>query len=164
MNLPCMVKISNKEGFLLAIPKFETATTNFAWILDGENSTWTRLPDALEKRSGPACGLLQDSTGRFIVVAGGYKSSTSEILNLDTLEWSEGPQLPNDVYGGSMVSVMDGQELVLIGGFESTATGQILRMNSSMKSWEPAGAWCLLWMGKNWFLLEDLRAQQLVRF
>ena len=126
---------------MMGIPKFEAATTNFAWILDGERRTWTRLPDTLERRSGPACGLLQNAKGRFIVVAGGFNSGTTEILNLDTLEWSEGPNLPRSSnYGGSIVSVMNGQELILIGGYDSTATGEILRMNSSMTSWEHAGA------------------------
>ena len=141
MNLPCMVKINDKKAFLLAIPKFEAATTNFAWISD-DRWTWTRIPNALEKRSGPACGLLENTKGRFIVVAGGYKSSTTEILNLDTLEWSMGPELPSDVYGGSMVSVKNGQELLLVGGYGSGAGGattNILKMNSSMASWEDGG-------------------------
>eukprot|EP00091_Calanus_sinicus_P023840 TRINITY_DN8274_c0_g1_i1.p1 TRINITY_DN8274_c0_g1~~TRINITY_DN8274_c0_g1_i1.p1 ORF type:complete len:610 (-),score=95.70 TRINITY_DN8274_c0_g1_i1:144-1973(-) len=140
INQPCMVKINDEEAFLSAIPKFESASSNFAWIYNINKNPWTRLPNSLEKRSGPACGFLQNSNGRYIVLAGGYKSSTSEILNLETNEWSMGPDIGMDLYGGSMVSVMDGQELILIGGYSTEAMDTILRMDSSMSSWKPAGS------------------------
>ena len=80
--------------------------------------------------SGPACGLL----------AGGYRISTTEILNLESKTWTIGPDIGTDLYGGSMVSVSDGEELLLIGGYSNKALTQILRLNSSMVSWEPAGS------------------------
>lgn len=140
INQPCMVKISDEDAFLSAIPKFESASSNFAWLYNIIENRWTRLPNSLEKRSGPSCGFLRTSSGSYIVLAGGYKSSTSEILNLDTKEWSIGPDIGKDLYGGSMVSVMDGQELILIGGYSSGAMSQVIRINSSMSSWEPAGS------------------------
>ena len=136
---PCMAKINNTHGFLIAEPTSEFAPTNFAWILNRESWTWTRLSNSQESHSGPACGFIQNTAGRFIVVAGGYESSTTELLNLDTLEWSPGPTLPGNVYGGSLVSVMDEQELVLVGGYDTAARSQILRLDSTMDSWIPAG-------------------------
>ena len=140
INQPCMVKLNDQEAFISARPKFEASNSNFAWIYNIYENSWKSLPNSLQARSGPSCGLLQNSSGRYIVLAGGYKRSSTEILNLDTMKWSPGPNIGNDLFGGSMVSVMDGQELILIGGYITGATTKCLRMDSSMASWKWAGS------------------------
>ena len=140
VNQPCVVKISEREAFVSAIPKFESTSSNFAWIYNFYENEWTRLPNSLNMHSGPACGLLKNSTSKYIVLAGGYRMSTTEILNLESKTWTTGPDIGTDLYGGSMVSVSDGEELLLIGGYSNKALTQILRINSSMVSWETAGS------------------------
>ena len=139
INRPCMTKISDHEAFVTAIPSTESATSNFAWIFNIQFNNWTRIQNTMEKRTHPSCGFLNITSGRFVVLAAGYGSSTTEILNLDTLMWTMGPSTGVDLYGGSMVSVKEDSELILIGGYSTTSLSQILRMNSSMNSWETVG-------------------------
>ena len=122
INQPCMTKIGDHEVFVTSIPQNSTlAKTNLAWIFNIESNTWKPLPNTKEKRYGAACGFLKTgSSGRFVVLAGGDMSSTTEILNLDALRrWTTGPSIGVDLYGESMVSVRDGQELLLVGGYSS---------------------------------------------
>ena len=63
--------------------------------------TWTRIEDMLLGRSRHACGKV----GNAIVVAGGYRTKrTSEVLSLDSMTWTEGPQIPvsGDFYGAAV--------------------------------------------------------------
>jgi len=128
---PCMTRISDDEAFVTAIPRSEVSDTNFAWIFNIRTNTWRRIDDTLHKRSGPACGFIQTPSGRFVVLAGGSGKQSTEILNLETLAWSEGPSLDANIEGGRMVSVSN--ELILIGNFA------IWRMNSSMNTWDEVG-------------------------
>lgn len=132
---PCMAKINEYEAFVTAIPK-PADSSNYAWIFNIQTNSWTRLPDTLNQRVGPACGVIKNVTGKYVVVAGGWESSTTEIFNLETKIWTMGPSLGVDTYGGSMVSVSDGQELLLVGGYD---TADIRKLGSSMSSWETVG-------------------------
>ena len=137
---PCIARISDDEAFVTAIPRGEDTETNFAWIFNMKTNTWQRIDNTLQKRSGSACGFIQTNSGRFVVLTGGSDTTSTEILNLDTLAWSNGPNLPfnGQVQGASMVSAS--QELLLIGGNTKTdVLGNILRMNSSMSSWDNVG-------------------------
>ena len=133
-----MAKINDHEAFVSAKPKFVPADTNLAWIFNIQSNTWTPLPNTLEKRSGPSCGYFQTDSGRFVVLAGGLFSSTTEIFNLDTETWTRGPDIGTELFGGSMVSV-DGDELLLVGGYNGAALADIRRMDSSLSSWDIVG-------------------------
>eukprot|EP00092_Neocalanus_flemingeri_P012987 GFUD01013997.1.p1 GENE.GFUD01013997.1~~GFUD01013997.1.p1 ORF type:complete len:1217 (+),score=231.72 GFUD01013997.1:486-3653(+) len=141
INQPCMAKISEHEAFITAVPKDVEAGSNFAWIFNIQSNTWNTLPATKEKRLGVSCGFLNTTSGRFVVLAGGENSSTTEIFNLDTRTWSLGPDIGVNLEGGSMVSVND-QQLLLVGGYNSITSqvmSEIRRMNESMASWETVG-------------------------
>ena len=140
INTPCMTKISNQEAFVTAIPKDVQSETNFAWIFNLKTHGWKRVNDTLKQRSDPACGFIKTDLGRFIVLAGGYQEKTTEILNLDTLEWTMGPSFEVDMKGGRLVSVQNSEELILIGGTDdSTVFNEIRKMNQSMSGWDTVG-------------------------
>ncbi len=59
----------------------------------GAAGVWEQLPNTLQSRYGSGCGLVIEDGKRYIVaVGGGYvgPSDTSEVLDLDTMQWSEG--------------------------------------------------------------------------
>jgi hypothetical protein len=62
---------------------------------------------------------------------GSYLSST-EVLDLDTGSWRDGPELPYPAYDGQAVHY-DGQ-LYLIGGYGSD--GQVVRLSDGGDAWE----------------------------
>ena len=141
MNQPCMVAIDDDRVFVSAIPKYEAASTNLAWIFNRKDKSWTQLPNTREKRYGPSCGYLDSDLGPSIVLAGGWgiSATTTEILNLDSKKWTNGPKMKDNAFGGTMVSLVDEKELLLLGGYTSEALPRVLKMNSSMASWEKAG-------------------------
>jgi hypothetical protein len=113
-----------------------------AWTYKLSSNTWTRVTDTLEQRDGPACGYIKNTAGRFVVLAGGRKSSTTEIFDLSTNTWTTGPNLGEDIQKGRMVSVNNGEEVLLIGGYngkKGNALTAIRRMGSSMNSWKTVG-------------------------
>ena len=138
INRPCIAKISNDEVFVVASPKFEVSDTLQAWIYNIQTNTWTELPPTLDKRSGASCGYIQSDLGRFVVVAGGLKTSTTEILNLATMSWNWGPDIGSNAFGASMISTRNG-ELLLIGGYDQEALSAIRRLNSRLSSWDVVG-------------------------
>ncbi len=78
-----------------------------------------------DERKNSGCGLVRTSEGsEYVVVVGGYDSTSrysTEILDLSTLEWSDGPYAPRSAY--SMASVQYGDSFLLVGGYE---TGEYL--------------------------------------
>ena len=134
-----MVAIDDHRVFITAIPKFESSNTNRAWIFNSNDESWTALTNTRMKRYGPSCGYVDANTGPSIVLAGGYGVTTTEVFNIDKKEWSDGPDLELPNYGGTMISLYEEKELLLIGGYSSEPLSQVLRMNSSMTAWEKAG-------------------------
>ena len=138
INKPCMAKISDYEVFVAASPKFEVSDTLLAWIFNIQTNTWTELPPTLNARTGASCGYLQSDLGRYVVVAGGLRTSTTEILDLTTMIWNWGPDIGSHAYGASMISTRN-DELLLIGGYDEGALSAIRRMNASLSSWVVVG-------------------------
>ena len=137
INTSCLVNISYHEVFVIAMD--ESSKTSFAWIFNIQSEIWTRVKDPIEQRNGSACGYFKNSTGRFVVLAGGFQTSTTEIFSLDSQTWSMGPSIGLDLFGASMVSVSGNEELLLIGGKSKMPLTQIMKMNSTMRSWKNVG-------------------------
>jgi len=67
-------------------------TTGAAAFLYSEEEGFTRIEDMNRNRWYHGCSLIDDST---VLVAGGYRSNvTTEYLDLTSLTWSPGPELP----------------------------------------------------------------------
>jgi hypothetical protein len=135
-NYPCVAMISEHEAFV--------HSRLVDWIFNILSNKWTPLPKSSERRNGPACGFLETQNGtRYIVLAGGYKSSTTEILNLESNEWVVGPDIGEDVFGGRMVSIPAwhgmSDNLLLVGGYDTKPLSAIKRLNLDTNSWDSAG-------------------------
>eukprot|EP00090_Calanus_glacialis_P012343 TRINITY_DN20863_c0_g1_i1.p1 TRINITY_DN20863_c0_g1~~TRINITY_DN20863_c0_g1_i1.p1 ORF type:complete len:360 (-),score=66.51 TRINITY_DN20863_c0_g1_i1:250-1197(-) len=142
LNQACIVKISNDEAFVIAVPQLIESPTNMAWTYKLSSNTWTKVTDTREQRFGAACGYIKNTAGRFVVLAGGTRSSTTEIFDLSTNTWTTGPDLGENIQKGRMVSVNNGEEVLFIGGYNGEkrkALTAIRRMGSSMNSWETVG-------------------------
>ena len=94
-----------------------------------KDDTWTRLPGMKERRGGHSCSLYRGE----VVVMGGYGLTSTEILNLSSLEWRAGPALPSPVHYGLSTVYQDtlylvdgegeGEVMSLSGGKHSAVEG-----------------------------------------
>ena len=94
LDATCAVKINSTHVFIGSGTNYAGAMLRGAWIYSFSANTWTALPSMTHSRRQAGCGLA----GNTIVVFGshggaGYNST--EVLNLDTLEWSFGQQFPS---------------------------------------------------------------------
>ena len=87
---PCATKLNETHVFF-AGGNDGVATRRDAYILDSGSWTWTRLPDMRRERYRVSCGKAGN---KIYVVGGDPNQDSSEVLDLDTLEWSEGPGVP----------------------------------------------------------------------
>ena len=106
----CQLTINDTHVFLADM------TRGFSpYILDWEEKEYQELRHKLPDytRYSPACGLLSpDGYAQSIVIAG---DGTSDILSLDTMTWSTGPDLP--INHERMTSVQLSDTFALVGGY-----------------------------------------------
>jgi len=131
-DLICVAKISDSEAFVFARPKF-------SWIFNIQHNNWTSLKDSSATGAGPACGFLETSGGKYVVLAGGRGTSKTEILDLNTNKWEQGPDIGVDLFGASMVSIENNKKLLLVGGNSTSASSEIRTMDKNMDSWTTVG-------------------------
>ena len=79
---------------------------------------WTRLSDIKHRRYVPACGA---AINKYIVVIGGVTDEqvfrkTTEIYNLETGEWTYGPDVPSEEYLDDAQTAAFGDTFLLTGG------------------------------------------------
>merc|ERR1711936_1271062 len=107
--------------------------TNRAWMYDWETSLYEEIMPLSEARNAMACIAVDDRT---LMVTGGYTSQhgsfdTVEVFNMDTRSWTIWDPLPTPVKKHTMVR--DGDEVLLLGGFEGgldeQGSGKIYRFN-----------------------------------
>ncbi len=71
-----------------------------AYFLDTTDYSWTRVPSMATPKAGLGCGFVVNGEGAQEVVA--QYGNDTEIFSLRSLEWREGPPMPQDVrYAGS---------------------------------------------------------------
>ena len=86
----------------------QVASNDRVYMFIKETQTFTQLATMSIGRFAPQAGLVEDGFGkRKLVVTGGWNNnvylSSTEELDLDTLEWNVGPDLPQALeYGASV--------------------------------------------------------------
>ena len=123
---PRAVRIDNRRVFVLP------NQNGRAWIFNQNGNTFSQIPNLLEKRDRASVGLIN---GEEIVVAGGSGSKTSEIFNIATNEWRQGPDLPINGDLCCTSSVQYGNSFLIVGGFNGGVQDSILRYDSSNHKW-----------------------------
>jgi len=106
------------------------------YLLDKTNigEGWQQKPSLKTKRKQHSCSLVYDSDQNpFVVVAGGgnaytYSLDSSELFDLRTETWSEGPKLPSATHGSKMIGPYH------IGGTETT--WDILKIEKFSSGWQ----------------------------
>ena len=94
------------------------SSTASALLFDPATIAWARIPDMREARQGNTATLSADGT--MVLVTGGsyadtddsYLLNTTEVLNLDTLEWRSFPSMLAARYGHTATLLPDGRLLV----------------------------------------------------
>merc|ERR1719193_1234348 len=88
-----------------------------AAFIYSEGNGFTRIEDMKTPRDDHGCSVINDST---VIVAGGYVRSvysssveerSTEYLDLVSLTWSDGPELPKDVYHVLEARILGPEEL-----------------------------------------------------
>ena len=103
----CALQISENKTLLVSIN---------AYVFNHEDGSWTQLPDfRLGELNSPvswnnqACGVIRDEykTPKYAVFAGGNFGRASRILDLASLTWIVGPDLPFAIRNPSSLSYKD---------------------------------------------------------
>ena len=125
---PKAVRVSESQIFVLPNNK------GTAWLFNQDDNSFEQLPNLIEERQDPAVGFIN---GHEVVVAGGARSKTSEIFDLDTNEWRLGPELPvtKDLCCASSVQFED--SFLIVGGRDNYSDkNTILKLNPVSYEWE----------------------------
>ena len=156
----CAAKINNTHFFIAGNDFYDGTSAPYilkeAFIVDAQDLSslrFTPLPDMLHERSGAACGVVMppaDDDGNdvandmaekevLLLVAGGsYSPTTSEMFDLKTYEWKNGPTIPDNGFSdGGYVSTMK-HPLLLVGGKDKNdyLRNNIISYNRQEKTFE----------------------------
>jgi len=94
----CLVSLNNTHALLTG--GYTQSEESAAAFIYSERNGFTRIADMKTTRTGHGCSVINDNT---VVVAGGltknYRpTSSTEYLNINSLTWAEGPELPQTVW------------------------------------------------------------------
>ena len=139
----CITAINSTTFFLL---KGYTEQSDFetTYIFSIETDFLHRGPPLTQPRTRASCSRMRNpASGSYdlIVVTGGQDPSgnslnTTEILDLTTMQWRPGPDLPVKLYASTMVEHHD-QGVVLIGGADESeaAVAELYHLATESKGW-----------------------------
>lgn len=105
------------------------------FLFDTETEKWNRLPDIPVYNDFFQAGFVQYPNGtRQLVVAGGLHTSFSYGLDLDTLQWTTLPLLPQPISLGA--SVPYGDSFLIVGGFiQGGAEKTVYTFDPQLEDW-----------------------------
>ncbi len=108
MYHPCQLTLNDTHIFIADMEHHDGF-----YILDWQTGEWSEKMDMDRTRTWPACGVVKSAANGVEVVIVG--EGTSDILNLESMAWREGPGLPYAFdYGYNQV----GDTFVLVGGYD----------------------------------------------
>jgi len=131
---PCMVAINASQIILVGGINDDDEVISTVYLLDKTNigEGWQQKPSLKTKRKYHSCSLVYDSDQNpFVVVAGGVNGGyldSSELFDLRTETWSEGPKLPKATNGAKMIGPYH------IGGSETYM--DILKIEKFSSGWQ----------------------------
>jgi len=166
-RIPATGSIDRDFVLLSGVPTTSSSNGNKNWIrqvgkTSADDSNWVPLPDSLEQRLGGACGILRqnsataENNSTVVVLAGGYQSSTSELLVipdilfestwtgsstpqlLGTLAWQMGPDVGESRSGLRLASMSVENEVLMVGGVNQVTKEfytTIKVLNATLSKW-----------------------------
>ncbi len=105
----CMVLLNQTTVFVIGGYNRETLFSNEAYFLNSDTGVWSAGPRLNIGRHDHSCGRIRIESGsleKSVIVVGGYEgnfSSSVEILNVKTLTWEFGPELPFGIEEAALV-------------------------------------------------------------
>ena len=111
----CLLRVNATHIFMAGGRTESYRQLNNAYLLDTNSGAWRRLPDMRQKRFDHACAKLPGHEDKILVV-GGPKGTRerSEVLDLVSLEWGEGPKDLDKTFGFKLHLVPYGNTLLLV--------------------------------------------------
>ncbi len=146
----CAIQVNETTTFIAGGNNADLEVKDSAWLYDWSAEEWTEVGPLPEfGRRGHSCGMsyIPGTDERAIVVAGGITSdgdatATTIFLSLDTLEWSEGPDLPYLVNTASCTNLDDKSFIIFGGRVDHGAENDfILRFDPAGGENEDEGVW-----------------------
>jgi len=166
-RIPATGSIDRDFVLLSGVPTTSSSNGNKNWIrqvgkTSADDSNWVPLPDSLEQRLGGSCGILRQNSATaendstVVVLAGGYQSSTSEVLvipdtllestwtesstpqELGTLAWQMGPDVGERRSGLRLASMSVENEVLMVGGVNQVTKEfytTIKVLNATLNEW-----------------------------
>merc|ERR1712098_29687 len=95
----CLISI-NQTHYLLTGGYTGPGSYLTSAYLYSEDGGFSKIEDMKTTRFHHGCSVINKST---VIVAGGFYTSSSELLDMTTMTWSSGPELPDDVAPARMV-------------------------------------------------------------
>jgi len=132
MSSHCMTWV-NQSHILLTGGIIGDDEYSAASYLYSEETGFTRIADMKTRRSNHGCSLINES---LVFVAGGNKGSnrnSTEYLDLATLTWFDGPELPGDVGYATMTGD------ILVGGKKKIFKLEKLGLSVGQWQWAEIG-------------------------
>lgn len=109
------------------------------YTFDTNSQSWTQQPDMEIARSLAACAVLKTPRGLELVIAGGdgAVNGSTEILDVQTMIWRQGPKLPRPLRGPGFT--VFGDSFVIVSGWSDVkslvATYEILEYDVKVQAW-----------------------------
>ena len=111
----CMEKINKSHIFIAGGESYNSGLLDSTYILKVDHSYWFPMENRLShKRSGHVCGIANEKSSKYIIVAGGSDLFKTELINVGTMEFSKGPELPFKMNWAATLHI-DGKMLIFGG-------------------------------------------------
>ena len=149
---PTLSEDSNTR-YLICGGTFNGLQTNKAYLYDWSTDAWSNLPDMLENAIYHSCSpfKVNDGASDIVVVNLGTVSKKVQFLDLSSLTWSSGPDLPVRRFINQQLTVVG--RLFLIGGHDGTnGLTDTLELSTDGLTWSPSDPGMTLTVANDFFL------------
>ncbi len=110
----CMVSLNETTVIVIGGDNLETRYSDETYFLDSVTGVWSAGPRLNIGRHDHSCGRIRIESGsleKSVIVVGGFEgnfSSSVEVLNVKTLTWEFGPELPFGIEEAALVEDSSG--------------------------------------------------------
>ena len=111
----CIESLNDSHLFIAGGESTGGQLLDTIYFLNVHSSVWNSLDKRLtNERRGHICGKILNNGKEFIIIAGGNKIDTTELLDLNTMQFINGPNLPFEMDWAASIKI--GSSLIIVGG------------------------------------------------
>ena len=137
LHFHCILRVNETHLFLAGGRDYED-TLSDAYLFDWPNQELQKMPGMAVNRDLHACALLNKPPWGIVMGGVNYtvqRHKTSEIFDLATESWSQGPNMPNgtELFGMQVVEYLD--SFILVGGCPDSGSRDVYQFNPDNLEW-----------------------------